>query len=141
MELWARNCPVILPKFRLPLKFKDLLHAAKSTTWDRRLYFPSEGRRAEDFFRPKNLNIFHVYFYFCDISKYIGNFSRYFQNFYLFIPRFLAVFLGSASPVEKQRFSVVLTTEKCCFTMRGISHDNFFGNRKAVITPAIVTGV
>jgi hypothetical protein len=24
------------------------------TTWDRRLYFPSEGRRAEDFFRPKN---------------------------------------------------------------------------------------
>jgi hypothetical protein len=26
----------------------------KSTTWDRRLYFPSEGRRAEDFFAPKN---------------------------------------------------------------------------------------
>jgi len=23
-------------------------------TWDRRFYFPSEGRRAEDFFRPKN---------------------------------------------------------------------------------------
>ena len=22
-------------------------------TWDRRLYFPSEGRRAEDVFRPK----------------------------------------------------------------------------------------
>ena len=22
-------------------------------TWDRRLYFPSEGRRAEDLFRPK----------------------------------------------------------------------------------------
>jgi hypothetical protein len=29
--------------------FRDLLHAAKLTTWDRRLYFPSEGRRAEDF--------------------------------------------------------------------------------------------
>ena len=28
MELWARNCPVILPKFRLPVKFRDLLHAA-----------------------------------------------------------------------------------------------------------------
>ena len=28
MELWARNCPIILPKFRLPLKFRDLLHAA-----------------------------------------------------------------------------------------------------------------
>jgi hypothetical protein len=26
----------------------------KSATWDRRLYFPSEGRHAEDFFRPKN---------------------------------------------------------------------------------------
>jgi hypothetical protein len=26
----------------------------KSTTWDRRLYFPSEGRRAEDFFARKN---------------------------------------------------------------------------------------
>jgi len=35
-------CPVILPKWR------------KSTTWDRRLYFPSEGRRAEDFFTLKN---------------------------------------------------------------------------------------
>ena len=28
MELWARNCPLILPKFRLPRKFRDLLHAA-----------------------------------------------------------------------------------------------------------------
>ena len=35
-------CPVILPKWR------------KSTTWDRRLYFPSEGRRAEDLFALKN---------------------------------------------------------------------------------------
>ena len=28
--------------------------SAQSTTWDRRLYFPSEGRRAEDFFAIKN---------------------------------------------------------------------------------------
>ena len=28
MELWRERCPVILPKFRLPLKFRDLLHAA-----------------------------------------------------------------------------------------------------------------
>ena len=28
MELWARNCPVILPKFPIPHKFRDLLHAA-----------------------------------------------------------------------------------------------------------------
>jgi len=33
---------------------RDLLHAVKSTTWDRQLYFPSEGRRAEDFFALKN---------------------------------------------------------------------------------------
>ena len=25
-----------------------------TSTWDRRLYFPFEGRRAEDLFRPKN---------------------------------------------------------------------------------------
>ena len=28
MELWERKCPVILPKSRLPPKFRDLLHAA-----------------------------------------------------------------------------------------------------------------
>ena len=28
MELWAKNCPVIFPKFRLPRKFRGLLHAA-----------------------------------------------------------------------------------------------------------------
>ena len=28
MELWAIKFKVILPKFRLPLKFRDLLHAA-----------------------------------------------------------------------------------------------------------------
>ena len=47
-------CPVILPKFRLPRKFKDLLHAANLRHGTDRLYFTSEGRRVEDFFRPKN---------------------------------------------------------------------------------------
>jgi len=28
VELWARKCSVILPKFRLQLKCRDLLHAA-----------------------------------------------------------------------------------------------------------------
>ena len=28
MELWERNCPIILSKFRLPPKFRYLLHAA-----------------------------------------------------------------------------------------------------------------
>jgi hypothetical protein len=35
-------------------KCTDLLHAAKLRYGDRRLYFPSEGRHAEDFCRPKN---------------------------------------------------------------------------------------
>ena len=43
-------CLVISPKFRLPRKFRLSFTCRKSTTWDRRLYFPSEGRRAEDFF-------------------------------------------------------------------------------------------
>jgi len=47
-ERWncgRERCPVvILSKFRF---------SRKSTTWDRRLYFPSEGRRAEDCFALK----------------------------------------------------------------------------------------
>ena len=47
-------CPVILPKFLLPRKFRDFFFTCrKSTTWDRRLSFPSEGRRTEDFFALK----------------------------------------------------------------------------------------
>ena len=41
-----------MPDFHVA--FRNLLHARKSTTWDRRLYFPSEGRRAENFFALKN---------------------------------------------------------------------------------------
>jgi hypothetical protein len=40
----GEKCPVILPKCRLPLTFRDLLYAANR----------SEGRRAEDFFAFKN---------------------------------------------------------------------------------------
>jgi len=52
VELCGRErCTVvILPKFRLPSKFRDLFTCRKSTTWDRRLYFNSKGRRAENFF-------------------------------------------------------------------------------------------
>ena len=35
---------------RLPRSIQESFTCSKSTTWDRRLYFPSEGRRAEDFF-------------------------------------------------------------------------------------------
>ena len=55
-ERWncgRERCRVILPKFRLPRKFRLSFTCRKSTTWDRRLYFPSEGRRAEDFFALK----------------------------------------------------------------------------------------
>jgi len=52
VELWARNVRQLCLNADLHFTFRDLLHAVK--TWDRRLYFPSEGRRAEDFFRPKN---------------------------------------------------------------------------------------
>ena len=37
----------------LPHSIQRSFTRRKSTTWDRRLYFPSEGRYAEDFFRPE----------------------------------------------------------------------------------------
>ena len=47
---WAKNCRWILPEnVRLPRNIQGSFTCRKSTTWDRRLYFPSEGRRAEDF--------------------------------------------------------------------------------------------
>ena len=48
-ELWARMLSGNFAEMTTSTPFRDLLHARKSTTWDRRLYFPSEGRRAEDF--------------------------------------------------------------------------------------------
>ena len=48
---WARNDWWILPEnARLPRNIQGSFTCHKSTTWDRQLYFPSEGRRAEDFF-------------------------------------------------------------------------------------------
>ena len=38
---------------QLPRSIQESFTCHKSTTWDRRLYFPSEGRCAEDFFRPE----------------------------------------------------------------------------------------
>ena len=45
-------CQVIQPKWRLP-RHSGIFNMPQSTTWDRRLYSPSEGRRAEDFFALK----------------------------------------------------------------------------------------
>jgi hypothetical protein len=39
---------------RLPRRIQRSFTCRKSTTWDRRFYFPSEGRHAEDFFALKN---------------------------------------------------------------------------------------
>ena len=52
---WGRNGRWILPEnARLPRNIQGSFTWRKSTTWDKRLYFPSEGRRAEDFFVLKN---------------------------------------------------------------------------------------
>ena len=52
---WARNGRGILPEnARLPRNIQGSFTCHKSTTWDKRLYLPSEGRRAEDFFALRN---------------------------------------------------------------------------------------
>ena len=46
-----KGCPVILPTWLLYSRsIQGSFTCLKSTTWDRRLYFPSKGRRAEGFF-------------------------------------------------------------------------------------------
>ena len=54
MELWARNCPVILPKFRLPLKFRYLLHAANPRHETDGFTSPPKEGVLRIFFRPKS---------------------------------------------------------------------------------------
>ena len=54
VELWARNVREFCLICRIPRYIQGSFTCRKATTWDRRLYFPSEGRRDEDFFRPKN---------------------------------------------------------------------------------------
>ena len=52
---WARDGRWILPEnVRLPRNIQGSFTCRKSTTWDRSLYFPFEGRRAEEFFALKN---------------------------------------------------------------------------------------
>ena len=48
---WSRNGRWILPaNTRLPRDIQGYITCRKSTTWDKRFYFSSEGRLAEDFF-------------------------------------------------------------------------------------------
>ena len=52
---WARNGRWTLPEnARLPCNIQGSFTRRKSTTWDKRFYFPSEERRAEDFSALKN---------------------------------------------------------------------------------------
>ena len=53
VELWARNVQEFCLKYRLPCYIQGSCTCRKATTWDRQLYFPSERRRAEDFFTLK----------------------------------------------------------------------------------------
>jgi hypothetical protein len=46
----GEKCPIILSKCRIPRYIQGSFTCRKATTWDRRLYFPSERRRDEDFF-------------------------------------------------------------------------------------------
>ena len=51
----AEKCPMNFAwNAWLPRSIQGSFTCRKSTTWDRRLYFTSEGRRAEDFFALKN---------------------------------------------------------------------------------------
>jgi len=54
----GENWPVILPEIATSTSIQGSFTCRKHATWDPRLYFPSEGRRAEDFFVPKNLGGF-----------------------------------------------------------------------------------
>jgi hypothetical protein len=55
VKLWARNVQTFCLNSDFHVTFRDLFTCRKATTWDRRLYFPSEGRCAENFFRPKKI--------------------------------------------------------------------------------------
>jgi len=50
----GENWPVILPEIATSTSIQGSFTWRKSVTWEQRLYFPSEGRHAEDFFTLKN---------------------------------------------------------------------------------------
>jgi len=51
----GENWPVILPEIATSTSIQGSFTCHKSATWDPRLYFPSEGRRVEEFFALKIL--------------------------------------------------------------------------------------
>jgi len=80
----GEKLPIILPKMATSASLLGSFTCRKFRTWDLRLYFPSEGSRAEDFFRPKNPTASagfepansgtkgqHAHLYISDLLKYI----------------------------------------------------------------------
>ena len=51
--MWARINQKFLPEITTSTPIQGSFTCRKSMTWDPQLYFPSEGRRAEDLFRPE----------------------------------------------------------------------------------------
>ena len=51
--IWREMADKFRLKIRFTSNFQGSLTCRKSATWDRRLYFPSEGRRAKDSFARK----------------------------------------------------------------------------------------
>src|SRR5215475_6188885 len=47
--IWREMTGQFCLRFRLPRKSQGFFTCCKSATWGKRLYFPSEGRHAEDF--------------------------------------------------------------------------------------------
>ena len=60
VELWERNVRYFCLNAELNVTFRDILHACKATTWDRWIYFPSEGRCADEFFALKIRQIMFI---------------------------------------------------------------------------------
>ena len=53
VELWTRNGREFCLNVDFHVTFRGSITCRKATTWGRRFSFPSEGRRAEDFFALK----------------------------------------------------------------------------------------
>ena len=53
-ELWARMLSGNFAEMTTSTLHLGIFYMPQIMTWDRRLYFPSEGRRAEDFLALKN---------------------------------------------------------------------------------------
>jgi hypothetical protein len=80
-EKWTMN---FAWNARIPRSIQGSFTCRKSTTWDRRLYFPSDGRRAEDFFPLKNPTAWVPKASTLPLdyrSRFYSELTRYWKNF------------------------------------------------------------